>query len=607
MVIKLPFWLRALVTAAVALLAAPSAVRAAGNGTAAIDLSKASVHRTSGYGPLAIWADAIQITAGASVQYPFHQLYYHWNWGDPSSGSFKYGINTSKNDSYGAMAAHVYNTPSSTPYTVTLTVTDGVNVATKTFSVTVRDPDGAGSVYAGRKTICVKQSASFNGACPSGAITATNGDFKSILDAYATADNVRILFNCGDTFQLTAQPPTIARNGLILSKLGTCADPVIQAQVDVAAGRTVMKIGANRDAKFVDFTIDPNGHYIRVGSATKGSSDVLYLRINGTGISSIFDTSLPGAASYYFVMDASDAGVAPSAGGDGGVVYSHAVDHLAIVGNYFPDATGTDHTIRLNLFQYALVENNYICSPAKAANALTVRGMISKTWANGSIFGIFSDNQICPGPQGTIPVAQKKPSGKATGMITDTIYERNIVSNGSADGFQNSQLSVTTGQNTTIRNNIFSRTKATKGSTAIGLATETDAVTLPPSNIWIYNNSAYSVSTGNPNFLKIAAGLGSIYVFDNLSYAPSGNNPTVLNGEEPTGSGNNSTNTQMKSTAPNWANCPSRCETPKDFVLSGGAYADKSGSVYPTVPNWFDAGQFPFPQTARSLGAWQIH
>jgi hypothetical protein len=103
--------------------------------------------------PLAVFFDATGTTSTGTTR-PFHELGYQWNFGDALATWDTTG--SSKNLATGGVAAHVFEQPGT--YTVTLTVTDGVNSQTTTSTITVQDPN---TVFSGANTtLCYRNGAS---------------------------------------------------------------------------------------------------------------------------------------------------------------------------------------------------------------------------------------------------------------------------------------------------------------------------------------------------------------------------------------------------------------------------------------------------------------
>ena len=157
-----------------------------------------------------MWAAPCQViceataTIGSATQYPFHELFYVWDFGDGSSGTWTYGAKgnagvgsgQSKNVEYGPIGGHVYDTEGN--YTITLTVYDiNGTVATTSQTITVNNPD---TCWPGSQTICISSSATANGYEPAGSTFVGNiDDLANWLDNN-TGGNVRYLLRSGDSF-----------------------------------------------------------------------------------------------------------------------------------------------------------------------------------------------------------------------------------------------------------------------------------------------------------------------------------------------------------------------------------------------------------------------
>jgi PKD repeat protein len=150
--------------------------------------------------PLAVFFDATGTTSTGTTR-PFHELGYQWNFGDALATWDTTG--SSKNLATGGVAAHVFEQPGT--YTVTLTVTDGVNSQTTTSTITVQDPN---TVFSGANTtLCYRNGASGRGCwrlsrrC--GRVQSST--WPTIVNNYAQTEK-RVLLKRGDVF--TVRPAT---------------------------------------------------------------------------------------------------------------------------------------------------------------------------------------------------------------------------------------------------------------------------------------------------------------------------------------------------------------------------------------------------------------
>lgn len=165
----------------------------------------------------------------------FHSLLYHWDYGDPTSGTWDrpWQSGLSKDEDYGPVAGHVYEDPGT--YTITLTVRNSAgDQGVDTAVVTVVDPD---LHWAGSDTLCVANESGTpvagSDGCPSGALTVRSSDFNS---AVQNADGKRTLFRCGDSFSgesgTLAVNPALANGSRIGTYGGDCS-LVNRARIDV--------------------------------------------------------------------------------------------------------------------------------------------------------------------------------------------------------------------------------------------------------------------------------------------------------------------------------------------------------------------------------------
>ena len=228
-----------------------------------LDLSSATVARSSGVAPLFVHFDATGITSDQS-SVPFHEVSYFWDFGDPTGSpvggtTWAYGArggSTSRNSDRGPVAGHVYENIGT--HTATLHAFDGVNYATRTFTITTTDP---ASGFTDAQTCYFSTSG-----------TAGSGTHKIAWVSQVTFNNAiaagyrRLLFNRGDTFPISAQMDVDIRTGNtpgLIGAFGTGAAPVIYCSSSFP-GRTSSWTfnvssdygGLMADWRIMDFYID---------------------------------------------------------------------------------------------------------------------------------------------------------------------------------------------------------------------------------------------------------------------------------------------------------------------------------------------------------------
>src|ERR1700722_11243710 len=164
---------------------------------------KVSTVRTLGISPFLVFFDATG-TTDASLSgnaAAFQDVTYTWNFGDTGAsgtGTWTYGANAghnSKNTATGGIAAHLYvSAGTDTPYTATVTATDGTNKASCQLGVKAYDPAGANG-FAGAKTTCVSASGTpvpGSGDCPAGAAVLSTSSYNKALAKLGSGK--RVLF-----------------------------------------------------------------------------------------------------------------------------------------------------------------------------------------------------------------------------------------------------------------------------------------------------------------------------------------------------------------------------------------------------------------------------
>ena len=592
-------------------VAAPVVVNCATTGaTGAINLSSLP-SRLTGVAPLSVYFDTAGTTA-TSTDRPFHELEYKWSFGDasgsPVSGTtWKYGANpnaNSRNATTGPAAGHVFEVPGT--YTVTLTATDGSNtVSNNCTQIVVQDPE---TVFTGTKTVCFSNTGNYTG-CPTGADHLQTSNFATAINSKVGVGK-RLLFRRGDIFTSNAGAVISANGPGIIGAYGVSTDPkpivrrFSNQEVTLSAGNFYTQgIG---DWRVMD--LDMDGQNIQEGSnyaVVSGSlfNNLLMLRldIHGTwgGVGANHWILNPGQPIYdgWAVVDSKMTGI------KGCTYLNHyncdwriyiAGQRLFIQGNSLDNEDdGGSHVIRSEFMKKGIINNNYIARAGIIQNTIKIHSWKWDVSSGGNstlhTFSeqiVISDNKIVGGIN-PWTVALEAQNGASDERLRDVIFERNWLTAGTA-----TQIGVnSSATNATFRNNII-----TIGSPAdhhVGLLIGLDGIGAVPDHVDVYNNTIHSTLAGDFNGVMVG-NASNVTIKNNLGYAPLSTvpNPTgvtmvYLNGNGASGlvASNNSTDFQIKNTAPAWLSATPT--TPADYRTTGGSYAIGTGIGVPVFTDFF--------------------
>ncbi len=248
---------------------------------------KVSTVRTSGISPFLVFFDATGTTDTSLTgnTTAFQDVTYTWNFGDTGasgSGTWAYGANAghnSKNTATGGIAAHLYVTSGTdTPYTATVTATDGTNTASCQVPVTAYDPAGANG-FAGTKTTCVSASGTpvpGSGDCPAGAAVLSTSSFNTALGSAHFGSGKRVLFKCGDTF--TGDNATLSGTTWSVGAYGGCegtqtSRPILR---DSSTNGELMVALTAGDGRIADIDFEGNGTGASAVNTPAGNSQITY-------------------------------------------------------------------------------------------------------------------------------------------------------------------------------------------------------------------------------------------------------------------------------------------------------------------------------------------
>lgn len=274
----------------------------------AVITASMSPSRTTGVAPLYVNFDMTGTTSTDSTN-PTHECFFATDFGDSGAGTWANGVQsaglTSKNAGYGPVTGHVYETPGT--YTVTMSVTDGVNTATKTGTIVVQDPD---VVYAGTDTICLSHSGNFTGA-PSGATqinTSGNTDMYSAWVAHK-ASNKRILFCKADSWVASATVSLDGFTDIFLGGYGTGVAHTFASgtlvSVTPATGINVLfQGGGSTNCRICNFKIAADAtHGLTVSVSSADSVALTLYKIEVRGATGAFDATTGGSGAGFCRQD----------------------------------------------------------------------------------------------------------------------------------------------------------------------------------------------------------------------------------------------------------------------------------------------------------------
>lgn len=501
--------------------------------------------RITGVAPLAVFFDATATTATSTPIHPFHELGYAWNFGDPGSGTWKYGtkgttsvpaspVTSSKNVAGGGVAAHVFETAGI--YTVTLTVTDGTSTVTDNcIQITVQDPD---TVYAGTATRCYTQGAVSAGSCPGSGTEILNAsnDFSSTINADLAVGR-RLLFARGETWTTSGAAGLRVNGPWTVGAYGTGAKPIVRR----GAGTIILGVGlagfALTDGRVMDLQLEDdatNSVSAVNGGATFDQLTFLRIDVRNTAVGFGFNFTANPIRMWDQLTIADSTVNTLQTGGNNAMFL--AATRMAILGNLLDNAGGGEHNFRSMYFNKLTLSNNTFTRPAATKANITLRAPVWGT-TNGPIpvntysqFAVVSDNEAIGFAGVNVPI-NTSIDGAVDARTRNIVFERNWLHDqlGSGAGFNamrfNSDFS-------TIRNNVIDLSGvASTGDICIDIRNNGGTSPNPTTN-WIYNNTCYSPTayTGvlfPVKGVNLDATVINTTVKNNLVYTPNAAAPTT--------------------------------------------------------------------------------
>ncbi|MEM3074727.1 MAG: LamG-like jellyroll fold domain-containing protein [Candidatus Pacearchaeota archaeon] len=498
--------------------------------------------RTTCVAPCGVFFDASG-TQSTKTDREFEELYYVWNFGDPSS-NFINMQNINANSAKGAIVAHVFNNPGT--YNINLSVKDfDGEIDTKNISILVQDPN---IVFAG-KTYCV--SSSVDTSCASNSQSLL--DFNQSIDKLKNSNGaIRILFKRGEVFNANNV------NAIIQNKQGPIyigaygSESLPMPRINKTGGDNTILF---RSSKNVIITgINFTGEYNEVtglGTAPpwiiqseSGSEHILVYRNSFTGFDSGVEIGRAGLGRFEMVIDNSFSNWNSYSVGSFGALGGGARES-AIIGNKMRRGYNV-----LQAPGRCSLSNTIPCSPDQGA--IRIGGSDKLIISANNIFSSFADwigtGNTTPQPNirlgtggeanrsiisdnfiegGFVMVALHQEDPNNIGLYGRSIWERNtfITFNQTYSIFH-----ITLG-GFTIRNNLFIDSK--NGPPLAGLSKERSVINInnwptSPENKefvnYIYGNTFISFENQTDGITKFISvpdnSLKRFIIKNNLFYAP---------------------------------------------------------------------------------------
>jgi hypothetical protein len=561
---------------------------------------------------------------------PFQDVTYTWNFGDSGSsgtGTWAYGSNpnkNSKNTATGGVGAHLYTVPDGsgdTPYTATVTATDGKNTASCQLGVTAYDASGANG-FSGTATTCVYSDGALGTGCPAGATALSTSSFVTALGSANFGNGKRVLFKCGDTF--TGDNATLAATKWSVGAYGGCQGTQTGRPIFNDTGTNYqVAIGANSgDGRISDINFEGNGTGAGAVEMPAGPTQAIPYQITLFNL-----TSSGNAAGYYWAQGAQWGliGNAQMNSRDNIAVFINSnannptqwngvypnLNYQAAIGNFVNGvgaAGGSSAGIeafrtaacRMCVFENNTIENaNDIGGVFKLHNGNT-NGSVA-TWTGIYTEFIEISDNLFTGNSGGILSDIAPENGGLDERLRNFVIERNLYS--ASTTAQGGELLLVSGANMTLRDNVFYMPGVSSliyPILGVQVAQRGSGNLLTVQYNEVYNNTCFAPNAF-PNQMcigfdilgqKSAASINS-FAENNLFYVPTNTGPAVDN----TGTGNTVSNNSVTVTNnPSFTNGSGNFSLISDFKPT----ANYSGGA--SVPVLFDALGVAWPPT-WDLGA----
>lgn len=594
--------------------------------------------RTSGASPLAVFFEAV-ITGSSAPARTFHHCNVHWDYGDPSSGTWAYGNSflNSRDEDFAPMGSHVFE--GAGPFTVTCTVTapDGETAQ----DTVVISPTAEDTAFAGAATTCLSNDTDHTGS-PAGAnlqnnvTTLTNAQ----LQAGLAAGFRRILFRAGDTFDIQSLylGNGVGYGAIKIGSYGAGAQPILR-RTSASTGFSLFGLGSTNesagtglsqaadDIRFSDVNMSnqtaggaQSGVCVRglgqctnilIHNCTFGQMDNAFqVQPFNLKLSHDVDSNVDQHDGLFFHGNVSTSG--GSCGNPSGRRISWKGNDMA--------SPGGSHTVRLYHSQRWIVGHNRIGDSGASEHQLKLSSHQWEAGYDGSFtppgpvvpgtfhdqeyheLGAVHDNEFRAVDNNWSVTLGRGNSGFTDERMRDIIVERCWFRGDSTSYL----IGVTVGgQQVTIRNNLFNMTGGNNNNRyAVDVKEVETLQVVAPNEVEVYNNSVFSSDNPSgdgfqPFKFDVSVDGATCVAKNNACYAPN-DGTSVMVDDETTGSAVVKSNNG--SAGSNWGTNPYATNPPtaeahfdaevgtgNELIDAGvavdGLFIDYTGATRPATPN----------------------
>jgi len=533
------------------------------------------------YVPIDCTATTGVVTAATN---PFSRLEFRVNFGDtalasdPNGATWANAANTalSKNQAYGAVSGHVYQTAGT--FTWTVTVSNGTEVRSVSNSNTIA---AANDTFDGAATTCYFNTTVGTGCPPDSTEAAATDDFDAaIVSASCNASGKRCLFQRGSTFTASADGDVSTAGVRLIGAYGPATDPLPIINLDAGIHGLNINGAAVADVRIMDlnFVGDATGLGNAINfSASVSGVTILRVTSNDTGGAGIVLSgahTLTGGAIQESTLYNHN---------NGTILFGRFANSV-ILGNLVgPGNDGAaEHISRFHRLKKVAVSFNTFQDPTATRSVTTIRCddfAVDGAAADCNYF-IYSDNKLLQGTRAT-SIFKIEPNGVGIdARAYDYLVERNWVKTEAYTGGTSVVALSIMGQRGAVRNNLLDLDGPTvAGRQGVNLSQASLSV---PEDIGIYNNTVYSNKAVSTIGVNVTTGSVNTIVQDNLCWFDVAT-PTTTCLQN---TGTNTTNNTNSTDAETQANAGSANDPAFDgpltsifgFRIGTGSYAATGGT-----------------------------